>query len=894
MAYIRIQDCLCGNQYNLYYDTRTFGTLPSGGFAYVNTTGFDGCVQIVGTATSPSIPTINLVSIDTDVIDCARCQIIYGANTPCPTSSPTQTPTVTSTPTITPTTTAKPTSTPTKTSTSTVTPTKTSTSTVTPTRTVTATVTSTRTNTPTVTQTPTNTATPTYTPTNTATPTTTPTNTATPTNTITSTITATNTPTPSITKSGIPSISPQPTKTVTSTPSLTPSITPSGNFICPNNSYCIFTNFVGYTQYDGTYYNYGTYNGFSYFYCDFCQTPSFIYYNLTENRWCLSEQVGGDTILFGSRYYSGICPDLDITYSSTICPTPSPSNDECLPLQVESEYTFDLTPDPTPNSTTTPTPTQTQTPTPTQVCVNKFLSFSGYNFSPQSTVTPTPSVTSSPLSLNCIINDTVTFDTFSSNFTNLLSKGLQNCNSSGIIYYVSESVPFAVNSTFNAIINGTPVCVTYIGDYDTSPTNILQEIQSGNLGTCSNCSPILSQTPLATTTPTPTITQTHTPTPSVTPCQLKGVDLTFIVGSGFGGNKDIKDSYILSDGKILICGSFNGYGATTSRYSIIRLNSNGTIDTTFTQPSELSDAGAVMYALKVDEINQSIYVAGYSPLSTDGIWKLDYSGNVDTTFKTNIGTGVSVGDINTIEITSVSVGSATLLVGGSFWSINGISNKYWMVISSSGNVSLPTYSGTLTFDNYVSKIKKMPNGQIVIIGQFSQFNLSGFMHIVKLNSDLTIDATFSSGFDTIIDYPFNLVIDSNNNIYCSGTFSTYQLNNASRLVKIDVNGNFVWGLNSSTGSGGNIFTLQFNEDESYLYIGGVFTSINGVNARKLSKVSTQTGTIDTTFNTSNGFNTTATITTILRQSDNKLIVTGFFSSYKGIPISSIVRLRQCQ
>jgi hypothetical protein len=520
------------------------------------------------------------------------------------------------------------------------------------------------------------------------------------------------------------------------------------------------------------------------------------------------------------------------------------------------------------------------------------LSFSGYNFSPQSTVTPTPSVTSSPLSLNCIINDTVTFDTFSSNFTNLLSKGLQNCNNSGIIYYVSESVPFAVNSTFNAIINGTPVCVTYIGDYDTSPTNILQEIQSGNLGTCSNCSPILSQTPISTTTPTPTITQTHTPTPSVTPCQLKGPDLTFIVGSGFGGVYSINDTYILSDGKILVCGSFDGYGATASRYSIIRLNSNGTIDTTFTQPSELSDAGAVMYTLKVDEINQSIYVAGYSPLSTDGIWKLDYSGNVDTTFKTNIGTGVSVGDIKTIEILSSSLGSTTLLVGGSFWAINGISNKYWMVISSSGNVSLPQYSGLLTFDNYVSKIRKMPNGQIVIVGDFTNLNSSGYMHIVKLNSDLTIDATFNSGFDSITSYVFNVIVDSNNNIYCSGDFDTYQLNTAVSLVKIDVNGNFIWGLSSASGLNGSIRALEFNEDSSHIYVGGVFTSLNGTSAKKISKINTQTGLVDTNFNTSTGFN--STVVTISRQSDSKLIVGGTFISYKYTPCKGIVRLRQCQ
>jgi hypothetical protein len=679
---------------------------------------------------------------------------------------------------------------------------------------------------------------------------------------------------------------------VTSTQTVTPSITPSGNNFCPYNSYCIFTNFVGYTQYDGTYYNYGNYDGFSYFYCAGCQTPAYIYYSITESRWCLSEEVGGDTVLFGSRYYSGICPDLDITYSSTICPTPTPSNDACATLEFTSEYEFDLTPGPTPEPTQTPTITQTQTPTPTQFCVNKFVSFSGYNFSPQSTLTPTPSVTTSPLSFNCVINDSVTFDTFSSNFTSLLSKGLQNCNQPNLIYYVSEAVPFSINSVFSAIINGSPVCVTYIGDFDTSPTNILQEIQSGNLGTCSNCTPVYSSTPLSTSTPTPTITQTNTPTPSVTPCQLKGADLTFVVGSGFAGSLFgvIYDSHILSNGKIVVCGTFSSYGSSTV-YSIVILNSNGTLDTTFTQPSELSSANTVMYTLAVDEINQYIYVAGYSDVSTDGIWKLDYSGNVNTTFKSNIGTGVSVGEIYDIEFLSNSVASTSMLVGGSFWSINGISNKYWMRIDGNGNITLPPFTGLLNFNNYVRRIKKMPNGQIVIVGDFSQFNSNGFMHLVKLNADLSIDGTFniSSGFDDITKTVIDVIIDDNNNIYCSGNFTSYQLNTATSLVKIDVNGNFIWGLSSCNAL---ISSLEFNGSQTHIYVGGAFTSINGTTARRISKISTQTGLLDTSFNTVAGFN--STVNTISRQSDEKLIVGGIFINYKNLPYKGIVRLRQCQ
>ena len=184
---------------------------------------------------------------------------------------------------------------------------------------------------------------------------------------------------------------------------------------------------------------------------------------------------------------------------------------------------------------------------------------------------------------------------------------------------------------FNAIINGSPVCVEYLGDFDSSPTHLLQEIQSGNLINCSNCSPILSQTPTMTNTPSVTMTMTNTPTPSVTPCVLKGMDTTFIIGSGFIGT--VNDSYVFSNGKILICGSFNQYGTNTGLKSIIRLNSNGTIDNTFNPTTLLQNSNIVK--ILVDEINESIYVSGGGFFI--GILKIDYNGNIDSNFYGNLG-----------------------------------------------------------------------------------------------------------------------------------------------------------------------------------------------------------------------------------------------------------------
>jgi hypothetical protein len=260
-------------------------------------------------------------------------------STPSPSATPTKTPTNTPTKTVTPsaTPTKTPTNTPTKTQTQTptssVTPTITPTPSITPTITPTVTVTSTNTPTPSIT--PTHTPTRTVTPTPSITPTITPSPTTTSTPTPTLSITPTTTPTPTITKTPLPTFCNTPTPSISQTPSTTPTATPTYT-ACPQSSYCVFTNLDGYTNYDGTYYNYGVFGGRNVFYKPDVTNPYYIYYNTGETKWCLSTCVNGECKLFGPTGSNTVCPDLDVTYFGSSCPTPTPSNTDAC-------NTFDFT-----------------------------------------------------------------------------------------------------------------------------------------------------------------------------------------------------------------------------------------------------------------------------------------------------------------------------------------------------------------------------------------------------------------------------------------------------------------------------------------------------------------------------------------------------------------------
>ena len=494
----------------------------SGNTYYLITDQYTGCSQYLSSGYASGTTVYNLESGSTlSFTSCTQCISTYPCvpgptptptSTPAPSATPTKTPsptpTKTVTPSITPTKTPSPTptKTPTQTPTPTKTPTNTPTSSITPTQTPTQT--KTPTNTPTPSITPTHTPTRTVTPTPSITPSITPTRTVTPTVTPTPSITPTITPTPTITKTPLPTFPVTPTTTPSVSVTQTPTPSSTSPYQCEQSSFCVSISLSGYSSYNGVYYNYGNFNNYAIFYAPNALTPSYIYYNIPETRWCLSQTSGGTCILFGPTGSSSLCPDLDETLFFTNCPTPTPTNtDPCNVFDFTAVFDCNITSGatPTPTPTLTPTTTPTPTVTPTPLCYGKSVIFSGVSY-----VLPGPSPTPSITPTNAVKGVPVTgiseFLTFSNKFSSPYSKLLLDCDGFNK-YLVAEEIPFNTGSTFSVIINNKSVCVTYNSDVLNAPTHTLQSIESGNLFNCGFCVPV----------PTPTKTNTPLPSPTPTP-----------------------------------------------------------------------------------------------------------------------------------------------------------------------------------------------------------------------------------------------------------------------------------------------------------------------------------------------------------------------------------------
>ena len=287
---------------------------------------------------------------------------------------------------------------------------------------------------------------------------------------------------------------------------------------------------TSYPIYDGSYSNNGTYDGYPSW--SGSSNGYYIFFHTGTTQWCLADTLGGCCLLAGKSPCTSSCPDLYDAYLSTgSCPTPTPTpTNNCSVLDFESYFNCDsvsyITPTPTQTTTSTPTPT----PTPTFICGSFNVEVDIFDIpltpTPTSSLTPTPTPTSPPRDIS--FSGDVTFNTVNTNINCPISKEFGDCNNPNIIYSTTQLVTnpsggqISEYMVFNAMVDGSPVCLYYIGtSYETIGGNSIK-LENGplgyyNSGGCAACVPTQTPTQTPTKTPIPSLTPTQTATPTYTP-----------------------------------------------------------------------------------------------------------------------------------------------------------------------------------------------------------------------------------------------------------------------------------------------------------------------------------------------------------------------------------------
>ena len=342
------------------------------------------------------------------------------------------------------------------------------------------------------------------------------------------------------------------------------------------------------------------------------------------------------------------------------------------------------------------------------------------------------------------------------------------------------------------------------------------------------------------------------------------VDGKAIIPVGVGGAFDEARSMSLqADGKILLAGnSFSGNDGNTFVFSLIRLNSNGSLDTTFDVDGKALipiDIDARGYSMTL-QADGRILVAGYSFRAQDtgydfNLIRLNSDGSLDDTFD-NAGIAKIAGRPFTNDFAT----SVTL--------------------QADGKILVAGFSDTIVLD--VPPTEFTDNS--VVNPDFA---------LIRLNSDGSLDATFGVGGKAIIpvgaflDNAYSMVLQADGKILVAG-FSYADAGNTNSdysLIRLNTNGSLdtTFGVGGKAiipvGSGIDTVTSMTLQADGKILVAG--SSINAAGNSDFSLIRLNTnGSLDTTFDSDGkviiqvgSMNDAATSMTL--QADGKILVAGY-------------------
>lgn len=364
------------------------------------------------------------------------------------------------------------------------------------------------------------------------------------------------------------------------------------------------------------------------------------------------------------------------------------------------------------------------------------------------------------------------------------------------------------------------------------------------------------------------------------------IDATFNAGMGFNGiPKALK---IQTDGKIIVAGAFSSYNGTSVN-GIIRLNTNGTIDSTFS--SNFVNGSASGPTVSINKIaiqsdGKILAIGSFTSVngnSVKDIVRLNANGSYDSTFTTGSGFTLTSSDITPLKNISIQSDGRILLVGH-FYMFNGISCNGIIRLNTNGSKD-STFSTITIEDNEARTIQELSNGKIIVGGEFKVFGTKTVNRILILNSNGTQDLSFNvTGFNDIVN---TTTLQPDNKILVGGIFTSYSGNSTNRIARLNTDGSFdnSFAIGSGFEAGVNKIILQ---QDNKILVGGDFNTYNGNNFNRLIRLHPD-GTSDVGFNAGGtGFNNS--VYTIAIQADNKIIVGGNFTSYNGVVANRILRL----
>ena len=235
---------------------------------------------------------------------------------------------------------------------------------------------------------------------------------------------------------------------------------------------------------------------------------------------------------------------------------------------------------------------------------------------------------------------------------------------------------------------------------------------------------------------------------------------------------------------------------------------------------------------------------------------------LDNTFTPTVNGGV-----NLIKIQN----DQKILIAGGFSSVNGVTRQKIARLNADGTLDSSFSAGSVIDAGHtISSIEILPDGKILLGGYFGivgPTNMNQFKSVLRLNSDGTLDSTFTSIPNTSGGAVKKAKALPNGKILLCGAFSSPNGNQRFWLARYNFDGTY--DASYATEINGSCEDVEVQPDGKYL-IAGYFTSVNSGAKTGLARFNTDDS-LDTSFNITPNSNSSSAYFGIELQTDGKIL-----------------------
>jgi uncharacterized delta-60 repeat protein len=321
----------------------------------------------------------------------------------------------------------------------------------------------------------------------------------------------------------------------------------------------------------------------------------------------------------------------------------------------------------------------------------------------------------------------------------------------------------------------------------------------------------------------------------------------------------------LPDGKILMVGQFK-YANGVARWSVARLNLDGTLDTSFSSgfPNFYN-----VNKVAVQPDGRLLFVIEGAP----GTFRMQPNGAHDPSFfAPQLGAGVFLRDISILPDGKI------LVCGGN------PSDARVNRLTSNGGADAGFAS--LVFNGMTNRMIVLPDGKILVAGTFTQVGATARGRIARLNADGTLDNTFNPAGGANGEIT-DMQLLADGKIMIGGAFTEINgVANQNRVARLNADGTLDTSFAQSLVVN-NVVTSLAVQADGKIIAGGNFSQVGSATKSGLAKFNAD-GSLDASF--SPYVNFPASVSEVFLQADGNLLVGGQFTKMNGQSHVRIARI----